>query len=255
VPTNRFYFSSTDREEHLGKLKFGADWESRQTDAEVERLRRFYDPGPRWVAIGDNGPYASSALEEWVYPGGSGDGPQALAARARALKRMRQLAWVQDTLWLFDKYPKSKVSEDFERLDPGDDREKLREVRRLIAGESQGAKAEPEAPAALVSEVKTPTATGVSSQRSIDTKRRQFEAYCKEWLVDWAAENPDRPPGGHKDAAYAMAQKKFAGLERRTFNRAWDVVVNVPTPYPVMWGKPGRPPGSKKSPQGNRRTD
>lgn len=138
---NPFHFCSTDdRAEPFGRLKFGADWVDRQTDRDLEVLK-WFRPGLRreYVDIDDDRPPAPLPLEDWIVPYWleSDQKAEAYAARDRALKRRRQLAVVQEALRLVDEYGhQSKGPEDFERLDPGDDRDKLREARRIIASYS-----------------------------------------------------------------------------------------------------------------------
>jgi hypothetical protein len=234
--SSRFYFPSTDREERFGKLMFAVGWEGPQTDRELELLARFYDPGPTWVEFGDDGPYAASPLENWVYPGGSGDAPEASAARARALKRRHQLMEVQEALRLIDKYGhQSSGPEDFERLDLGDDREKLREARRIIAGYSQ-ANVKPKTPSP--ENVLTTVRDAETRKHDGSRANNRAEQDCKQWLINCAADHSEKHPNGTKKKVAAVAMKRFGGLSRRGFERAWREVVRD---YGANWDDPGRP--------------
>lgn len=228
---SKFYFPSTDREERFGALKFGAEWEGPQMDRELELLARFFDPGPKWVAFGDEGPHAASPLESWVYPSGSGNGSEAHAARNRALKRRRQLAEVQERLRLVDKYGhQPSGSEDFERLDPGDDRGTLQEARSIIGNNSQAVGAN--APVLELVSASTPEAVPNTHKHDGSRASSKAESECKKWLIDYAVKYPEKHPLGKKDQVAEVAMKKFKGLSKRGFDRVWGQVV---TDYPVRW--------------------
>lgn len=231
----KFYFPSTDREERFGALKFGADWEGPHTDYELELLARFYDPGPKYVAFDHDGPHPASPLQDWVYPEGSGDGLQANAARDRALKRERQLADVQEALRLVDKYGhQPNGPEDFERLDPGDDRAKLQEARRIIGSPSPPADGKAKTTEPEPVSVNAPAMVPDARKHDGSKASNKAERECKQWLIDCAAEHPERHPDGTKDEVAEVAMKKFVGLSRRGFERAWGEVVRD---RPVRWHK------------------
>jgi hypothetical protein len=141
-----FHFPGTDREERLGKLKFGADWEDPQTKADLELLSWFCDPLDIYspLELHDIPP---TPLEGWIYRGRQEKYQEASDARLRALTRRRLLAEVRALLKLYDKYgPSPNVPAEFEPLKPWEDREKLAEARRLIHGQSESTAAEPKVP-------------------------------------------------------------------------------------------------------------
>jgi hypothetical protein len=137
--TSKFHFPcADDREEPFAQRMFAARWEGPQTDKELELLARFFDPVPQYVAFGDDTPPTPSPLESWVFPSGWGNGTEAYIARDRALNRGRQLAAAREGLRLLKKYGHLPDGpEELECLDPGDDRQKLREARRISATFSQ----------------------------------------------------------------------------------------------------------------------
>jgi hypothetical protein len=145
--SNPFHFPSDDREELFGKRKFSPDWIGRQTPVDLKLLAYFYAPyqyvagSPGCISEGDLAEVhalSGAPLEEWEFRGPAAWRDEALAFRARAFTRKKQLIWVREALRLIDKHgerPKHG-SADFERLDPGDDRQTLREARRLFAEQS-----------------------------------------------------------------------------------------------------------------------
>jgi hypothetical protein len=138
-----FHFTSTDREERLGKLKFGADWEGPQSKTDLEYLSWFREPSDVWAAP-EQYNIPRMPIERWEYSGPFVDAGDALAAKERALKRRQHLAVVRELLKLFDKYgPSPSVPAEFESLKPWENREKLAEARRLINMPSVSVTAEP----------------------------------------------------------------------------------------------------------------
>jgi hypothetical protein len=141
-----FHFPSTDREERLGKLKFGADWEGPQSKTDLEYLSWFREPSDVWEAPEEYN-IPRMPIERWEYSGPFADAGEALAAKERALKRRQHLAVVRELLKLFDKYgPSSNVPAEFEPLKPWEDRAKLADVRRLTNMQSDSVIAKPKIP-------------------------------------------------------------------------------------------------------------
>ena len=132
-----------DREELLGSRKFGVDWVGPQAEHELKLLRLYFHPPPRppqYVTFELLDPpegdlvFSSAPVEDYEYRGPAELRDEASAAFKCAITRRRQLAWAREALRLVDKYGERPTngSEDFERLDHGDDRDMLREARRLI---------------------------------------------------------------------------------------------------------------------------
>jgi hypothetical protein len=145
-----FHFSRfDDRQELLARRKFGVDWVEPQ--AEHEGLLRFFYSYPpsqgvpfELLAFPEADLVLSSAPGEFYkYRGPTELLDKALVAFDYAVTRGQQLIWARKALRLFDKYGgrPTNGSEDFERLDPGDDRDMLREARRLAAGSPNAAAA------------------------------------------------------------------------------------------------------------------
>jgi hypothetical protein len=135
---NRFHFPISDhREELLGRLKFGADWIGLQSERELSLLNSHFFPPIQYSPISGVGPESRPpAIETWEYSGPAELREETSAAFERAIKLKKQLEWVREALRLWDKYGdrrKDDGSVDFERLDPYDDQDLLREARCLIA--------------------------------------------------------------------------------------------------------------------------
>jgi hypothetical protein len=142
VAPSKYDFTPTEREKRLGMLKFGADWQFGDdwTCARVDRflnlLELRFRPPVEYLADGE-------CPKAWPVEALECAGPEeqredTLREYRCAVLGKKQLADVRELLRLYDKYELDpKGPDDFERLDPGDDREKLREVRRLIAAHSQ----------------------------------------------------------------------------------------------------------------------
>jgi hypothetical protein len=131
LPTNRFDFRPTEREERFGKDLFGAEWEASQTEAELELLRDFRDPYKRYVGFEPEERPASAALEDWAFHGSDGKRQQANAAHARALKIYRQLAQVRRLLRVLDAY--GPHFDPLQELASGDSFAELAKARDLYA--------------------------------------------------------------------------------------------------------------------------
>lgn len=131
----QFHFTSTEREEWFGKLKFGSDWEGPQTAVELELLDAFR-PAFNYVSFDGDRPIGQP-IENWVYQYGPPERHQeALVAQRRALKRRRLLSEVRESLRRIDGYGyQPNGLKDFD-LDPHN-REKLHEDRRIIARDLQ----------------------------------------------------------------------------------------------------------------------
>jgi hypothetical protein len=131
---NRFCLPppSDDREELFGKLKFGADWQGRPIQTDLELLNTRFYPPDQYVPFEELSDPIPVPIEDLEYRGPEQLRDEASTARERFFKSKRQLEEVQELLRLLDKYGyQPKGPEHLERLDPGDDREKVREARRL----------------------------------------------------------------------------------------------------------------------------
>jgi hypothetical protein len=136
VAPSRYDLDPDKREKHVGKLKFGADWQFGEDwtpdliDHVLNLLMFRFSMPVEYLAVEESSaPWRIEALECSGPQDQRGDD---LALYNRAVLGKKQLTCVRELLRLYDKYgPKSNGPEDFERLDPGDDGEKLREARRL----------------------------------------------------------------------------------------------------------------------------
>jgi hypothetical protein len=165
---NPFHFYSTDdRVATFGRRKHREDWEGPQTARELYVLG-LLQPGPKvgFAAYATMGCDSSECqkreqpprLEDRKVPDWVEDELrlEVCAARDRAFRIRRQIVDMEELLRLYDKYglipkglqiPTADVREvlvklyagpaDCEHLDPADDREKLREIRFLVARISQ----------------------------------------------------------------------------------------------------------------------
>jgi hypothetical protein len=175
---NGFHFPADDREERLGKRKFGADWEGQQTETDLDLLSLFCDPLDVYSPLEPHD-YPPTPIKGWIYRGSQGKYPAASDARLRALTRQWQLAEVRQLLQLFDKYGTSaKIPPEFEPLKPWEDRAKLAEARRLVNMQSDSVIAEPKiAPTDESRDLKpsAPKITGKRGPKSTVSRRVESE--------------------------------------------------------------------------------